>query len=100
LLTTLFYSGIFHPLGAAFYSNGTYTETVKVLDIAGVPSEVFALAGAREQFRFNYTTGEITPVPDLDIKFVAQLAGEIPRYVKLWSKVFAPINSPGYKVGL
>jgi hypothetical protein len=98
LLTTLFPSGIFHPLGAAFYSNGTYPQTLKVIQESGVPSEAFALAGAREQFRYNYTTGAIEPVPDLELEFVSRLAQEIPRYIQLWSTEFAPLSVTGYKV--
>ncbi|KAF2747293.1 FAD/NAD(P)-binding domain-containing protein, partial [Sporormia fimetaria CBS 119925] len=94
--------GIFHPLGAAFYSNGTYTETLKVLNAAGVPSEEFALSGEREQFQFNYTAanGDIEPVPDLNLTYVAQLSGEIPRYIQLWQRVFAPLSVPGYTKGV
>lgn len=70
----------------------------KVLNTAGVPSEQFRLAGDREQFRFNYTTGAIEPVPAFDLAFVAKVSGEIPRYIQTWSRVFAPLSVPGFKV--
>lgn len=65
-----------------------------------MPSEEFALTGTgeREQFRFNYSSGEIEKVPDLNLTFVAQLAGEIPRYIQLWYTKFAPISVVGFKV--
>jgi hypothetical protein len=50
------YRGIFHPLGAAFLSNASYPETLKVLNQTDVSLEPFALAGAREMFRYNYTS--------------------------------------------
>lgn len=43
--------GIFHPLGAAFFSNATYPETLKIWNQTDVAIEPFKLAGAREQFR-------------------------------------------------
>lgn len=92
--------GIFHPLGAAFYSNGSYTQTLKVLDIAGVPSEDFALTGTgtRQPFGFNYSTGVTAPVRELNLTFVAQLASEIPRYIQTWNTEFAKYSVSGFKV--
>jgi hypothetical protein len=92
--------GVFHPLGAAFYSNGSYPETLKIIDMAGVPSEPFALTGEREQFRFNDTSGEIETVPPLSPEFRRLLGAEIPRYIQLWHTVFAPYSVTGFKVGL
>ncbi|KAF2182333.1 FAD/NAD(P)-binding domain-containing protein [Zopfia rhizophila CBS 207.26] len=93
-------SGIFHPLGAAFYSNASYPETVKVINASGVSSVPFALAGDRQQFRFNWTTGAIEAVPALSPQFLQALAAEIPRYASIWQKVFAPISVPSYKKGV
>ncbi|KAF2266973.1 hypothetical protein CC78DRAFT_531068 [Lojkania enalia] len=92
--------GIFHPLGAAFFSNGTYQETLKVIDKSGVSIEPFALAGEREQFRFNYSTGSIEQVPQLSNAFVAVLLSEIPRYINLWTTKFAPYSVPSFKNGV
>ena len=90
--------GIFHPLGAAFFSNATYTETLKILNTTNVTSEPFALAGAREMFRYNYTNGAIEANPALIPQFLASLSAEIPRYVALWNQRFRPISVAGYKV--
>ena len=90
--------GIFHPLGAAFFSNATYTETLKILNTTNVTSEPFALAGAREMFRYNYTDGAIEANPALIPQFLASLSAEIPRYVALWNQRFRPYSVAGYKV--
>jgi hypothetical protein len=91
-------SGIFHPLGAAFYSNASYPETLKVINASGVSSVPFALAGGRQEFSFNWTTGQIQPVPPPSTEFIEAVAAEIPRYISLWEQVFAPISVPSYKV--
>ncbi|KAF1995917.1 FAD/NAD(P)-binding domain-containing protein [Amniculicola lignicola CBS 123094] len=92
--------GIFHPLGAAFYSNASYPETLKVINNADIGSVPFGLAGDRQQFRYNYTNGDITPVPALSVQFVLQIQVEIPRYAKLWTQKFAPYSAPNYKNGV
>ena len=93
------FRGIFHPLGAAFFSNATYTETLKILNTTNVKSEPFALAGAREMFRYNFTTAAIEANPASTPQFLAQVGAEIPRYIKLWNERFAPYSVPGFKVG-
>ncbi|KAF2018538.1 FAD/NAD(P)-binding domain-containing protein [Aaosphaeria arxii CBS 175.79] len=94
--------GIFHPLGAAFFSNGTYPETVKVINASGVSVEPFALAGARQQFQFNYTTesGDIKPAPGITVPMIARLGEEIPRYIQTWQRRFAPFSAPSFKNGV
>lgn len=92
--------GIFHPLGAAFFSNASYPETLKVIDESGVSIEEFALAGARQQFQFNITTGITEPVPALSTQALQLLAAEIPRYAQLWNRDFAPISTTSYKKGV
>jgi hypothetical protein len=85
-------------MGAAFFSNATYTETLKVVNSSGVLAEPFALAGMRDQFRFNYTTGALEQVPALSTQFITGLMVEVSRYAGLWQKGFAPYSSPGFKV--
>ncbi|OAG12923.1 FAD/NAD(P)-binding domain-containing protein [Paraphaeosphaeria sporulosa] len=92
--------GIFHPLGAAFFSNTSYPETLKVINESGVSIEEFALAGAREQFRFNITTGAIEAVPALSTQALQRVAAEVPRYIQLWNRDFAPISATNYKKGV
>lgn len=73
---------------------------MKVLNIAGVPSEEFALTGtgARQSFGFNYSTGKVEPTRELNLTFVAQLASEIPRYIQTWNTEFAKYSVSGFKV--
>jgi hypothetical protein len=92
--------GIFHPLGAAFFSNASYTETVKILKQTDVSIEPFALAGARKMFAYNYTsdlTQAVPPTPDAFNKIVA---AELPRYAVLWNARFKNISVANYKVWL
>ncbi|KAF1941829.1 FAD/NAD(P)-binding domain-containing protein [Clathrospora elynae] len=92
--------GIFHPLGAAFFSNATYTETIRILNQTDVSIEPFALAGAREQFRYNFSTGSIDANPAIAPQFLASVSAEIPRYVALWNQRFRPISVTNYKNGV
>ncbi|EAT85674.1 hypothetical protein HBI56_142010 [Parastagonospora nodorum] len=92
--------GIFHPLGAAFLSNASYTETLKVLSQTDVSLEPFALAGARQMFRYNFTDAFIDANPAPSSQFFATVAAEIPRYASLWNQRFAPISATNYKNGV
>jgi len=87
-------------LGAAFFSNATYPETIKILNQANVPIEPFALTGSREVFRYNYTNGLIQASPALPPQLLAAVSAEIPRYVQLWNQRFQPISVANYKVRL
>ncbi|OAK98793.1 FAD/NAD(P)-binding domain-containing protein [Phaeosphaeriaceae sp. SRC1lsM3a] len=92
--------GIFHPLGAAFFSNASYPETLKVLNQTNVSIESFALAGAREMFRYNYTNGLIDLNPSPAPQFFAAVSAEIPRYVQVWNQRFQKISATNYKNGV
>jgi hypothetical protein len=90
--------GIFHPLGAAFFSNASYSETIKLVDQTDISIQPFSLAGAREMFRYNYSDGAIEANPSLVPQFLASLSAEIPRYTALWNQRFQPISAVNYKV--
>ncbi|KAL6706758.1 hypothetical protein ACN47E_005094 [Coniothyrium glycines] len=93
--------GIFHPLGAAFLSNASYPSTLSILNQTSVPVEAYPLAlGAREVFRFNYSSGATEQNPSLAPQFLASVASEIPRYIQLWTTRFAPISAVNYKNGV
>ncbi|KAF2833004.1 FAD/NAD(P)-binding domain-containing protein [Ophiobolus disseminans] len=92
-------AGIFHPLGAAFFSNATYPEFIKILNESNVAIEPFKLAGAREMYRYNYTDGLIELNPAPTPQFFAAVSSEIPRYVALWNQRFRPISTTNYKNG-
>ena len=94
------FRGTFHPLGAAFLSNASYPDTISILNETNVPIQPFALAGAREMFRYNYTTGSIDPNPAIPPIFTATVSAEIPRYMALWNERFRPISAVNYKVRL
>ncbi|OCK73380.1 FAD/NAD(P)-binding domain-containing protein [Lepidopterella palustris CBS 459.81] len=97
---THYENGNAYPMGAAFYSIASYPETLKVINVSGVSSTPFALAGSREEFTFNWTTGATQRVPPVSNQFIQALTAEIPRYVSIWQQVFAPISVPGYKNGV
>ncbi|CAI6245028.1 unnamed protein product [Periconia digitata] len=92
--------GIFHPLGAAFFSNASHPNTLRLATESGVHFEEFALAGARQQFLFNVSTGATEPVPPLTVAFQQLVAAEIPRYINLWNQHFAPVSTANYKKGV
>jgi hypothetical protein len=96
-------SGIYSPLGAAFFSNASHPEVVKVVNISGVLATPFSLDPAtRDEFSFNYSSpdGDLEPVPAPSGPFAQLLALEVPKYIALWVTVFAPFSVPGYKVSL
>lgn len=94
--------GIFHPLGAAFFSNASYPSFLNLfntIDDSNRPGiEPFALAGSREMYRYNYTDGLIQATSSPTPQFFAAVSAEIPRYVALWTQRFAPISAVNYKV--
>ncbi|KAF2131454.1 FAD/NAD(P)-binding domain-containing protein [Dothidotthia symphoricarpi CBS 119687] len=92
--------GIFHPLGAAFFSNESYPETLKFLNETNVTSEPFFLSGARESYRYDYVSGAIDITPPTPLTFASALRSEIPRYTTLWNERFAPISAVNYKLGV
>ena len=71
---------------------------MKVVETSGVSIEEFKLAGARQQFRFNETTGATEAVPALAGLPLQAVAAEIPRYIQLWNQQFAPYSVIGFKV--
>jgi len=87
-------------LGAAFFSNASYTETLKILKQTDVSIEPFALAGARKQFAYNYTSDLTQAVPEMSNAFTKLLSIEIPRYAALWNARFKKFSVANYKVWL
>lgn len=69
-----------------------------MLNQTNVSIEPFKLAGTREMFRYNYTTGSIEANPPVAPQFYAAVSAEIPRYIQLWMQRFAPISATNYKV--
>lgn len=69
-----------------------------MLNQTNVTIEPFALAGAREMFRYNFTNGAVEANPAPTAQFFAAVSAEIPRYVQLWNQRFLPISATNYKV--
>jgi len=69
-----------------------------VLNQTDVSLEPFALAGARQMFRYNFESGFIDANPTPAPQFFATVAAELPRYASLWNQRFAPISATNYKV--
>lgn len=81
--------GIFHPLGALLFTNGTYKETIKIIDeVATVPT-AFDL-DTRFQWVYNWSSGAVSPSPHLRLSFEALIAEEVVRYIALWEVEFRP----------
>ncbi|KAI8936249.1 hypothetical protein NX059_006672 [Plenodomus lindquistii] len=92
--------GNFYPLGAAFFSNVTYPETIGILNQTNVSIQPFALAGSREVYRYNYTNGLIQQNPALAPQFLATVSAEIPRYIQLWNQRFRHVSGTNFKNGV
>lgn len=56
--------------------------------------------GARQQFYFEYQSGDTFPLQPFSGPFLSQLLDEFPRYVDAWTNIFQPIVRPGYKSGV
>lgn len=94
-------SGTYFPLGAAFFSNASWPETVAVVNQTGVPAEpIYLNEGARQQFYFDYQNGTTSPLEPFPTPFIQALFEEFPRYVAQYTSEFEPIVRPGYKSGV
>ena len=67
------FSGVFHPLGALLFTNGTYVNTLEIISRTNVTSEVFDDAG-NPAWLYNWTTGDVTPAPTPSVDFQSLLA--------------------------
>ncbi|KAJ5032533.1 uncharacterized protein L3040_009134 [Drepanopeziza brunnea f. sp. 'multigermtubi'] len=87
----------FHPLGALLFSNASYPETLKVLDVAGVPAIPYIVG---QRWVYNITTGFTVQSPPVPAAFATLVAQEFQRYSDYWTAVFAPYTAIGYKNGV
>lgn len=87
--------GSYHPLGGLLFSNGTYTESLKVIAQTNVLSTPFN-TGTR--YTYNYTTGVTTQNAPVTAAFATLMGSEYQRYAVFWSTVWAPYNAMRYKV--
>ncbi len=91
----MWYSNTFHPLGALLFSNGTYKESLKIIDASGVPAVTF-MPG--QTWDYNYTTGVTVKAPPITASFAQLVGQEFQRYAQYWATVFAPYSALRYKV--
>ncbi|KAL2072582.1 hypothetical protein VTL71DRAFT_11925 [Oculimacula yallundae] len=86
----------FHPLGALLYSNASYPETLKVIDVSGVRS-VPLVIGQRWLFDPN---GLTIQSPAITAAFATLVGQEFQRYSVYWTTIFAPYSALRYKNGV
>jgi monoamine oxidase len=89
-------SNNYFPLGALLFSNGSYPETLKVINKVGVPATPL-VTGPRWQF--NWTNGIVVPPPNVTVEFATLVGQEYQRYVQYWTTVFQPYSALRYKAG-
>jgi hypothetical protein len=88
-------SGNYHPLGAVLFTKGTYTETVKIVDLVGSNYTNFSTG---EAWTFDWKSGLAVPTPPTPIEVIQTLGAEYKNYSQFWQSGFAPFNAIGYKV--
>ena len=90
--------GTFHPLGALLFTNGTYKNTIKIIDEVATVRTALDL-DTRFQWVYNWSSGTISPSPHLKLSFEALIAEEVARYIALWEIEFRPsLTTLRYKV--
>lgn len=89
------HSNNYFPLGALLFSNGSYPETLKVINNVGVPATPL-ITGQR--WLFNWTSGVVVPPPNVTVEFATLVGQEFQRYAQYWTTVFQPYSALRYKV--
>jgi hypothetical protein len=82
-------------LGALLFSNATYTETLKIVEISGVRAIPFVTG---QRWLYNWTSGVTGPSPAISSAFATLVGQEFQRYTAYWYSIFAPYSGIGYKV--
>ena len=86
-------------MGALFYSNETYRETLPIIDASGVSAMPFSNFSGNS-WLYDSESGLVQQLnPSLMIK-TPLFQAEIDRYIKFWNTEFAPLAVVGYKVRL
>ena len=86
-------------MGALFLSNGTYRETLPIIDASGVSAIPFSNFSG-DNWLYDPESGLVQqPNQSLSVMIKTPLfQAEIERYMKFWNTEFAPLAVVGYKV--
>ncbi|KAH7364162.1 FAD/NAD-P-binding domain-containing protein [Rhexocercosporidium sp. MPI-PUGE-AT-0058] len=87
----------FHPLGALLFSNASYPETLKVIDVSGVPSVPFVTG---QRWLYDVASGSTALSPAISSAFATLVGQEFQRYAVYWNTLFAPYSALRYKNGV
>lgn len=87
-------SSIFHPLGALFFTNDTYTQTRKIIDLVGQP---IAFDLGTDEYIYSVVNGSISAAANVSTAEQLLIVEEIYRYIALWELEFG--NNSGLGVG-
>jgi len=82
-------SKTYHPLGALLFVNGTYRETLKIINQVNVPAEQY-IAGA--EWRYDYKSGAVGQQAQSP-QLVQQIQAEAARYIQQWPTAFGNQHS-------
>jgi hypothetical protein len=87
-------------MGALFFSNETYRETLPIIDASGLPSIPFN--HNTKNWLYEYKSGHIQRSNSSISKLTSHhsFQAEIDRYIHFWKTEFAPLATIGYKVTL
>ncbi|KAG4428390.1 hypothetical protein IFR05_016129 [Cadophora sp. M221] len=87
----------FHPLGALLFSNASYPETLKVVDVSGVPAVPFVTG---QRWFYDVQSGSTVLSPAISPAFATLVGQEFQRYALYWTTIFAPYSALRYKNGV
>ena len=86
-------------MGALFFMNQTYRETLPIIDASGVSAMPFS--HDVKDFLFDSSSGHVQQEAQSQSSMTKSpsFQAEIDRYIKFWNTEFAPLAGIGYKVG-
>ena len=86
-------------MGALFFMNDTYRETLPIIDASGLPTFPFSTSNNVNEWVFDSKSGHVQQMTSQSsLTKSPLLQAEIDRYIKFWNTEFAPLNVIGYKV--
>jgi hypothetical protein len=86
-------------MGAAFFSNETYRETLPIIDASGLPAIPFSNFSNGNEWLYDPKSGSVGQSKVLPTMTKSPLfQAEVDRYTNFWKTEFAPLAVVGYKV--